>query len=73
MPRGVGVMRGDPYWMSARFAGRCSQCKVPFEKGAQVFYYPVGRTVFFSSCAETASLDFQAHAADEAFATGGWS
>jgi len=36
-------MRSDPKWITAKWAGRCSQCGEPFAKGADVFWYPLGR------------------------------
>lgn len=61
-------MRGDPYWLKARFDGACARCGEPIKRGDSAFYYPQGRTILAKPCghAEEAARDFAAHAADEA-------
>lgn len=63
---------GDPYWMTARFAGPSSNRDgTPIRKGDQIFCYPRGRQSFVGAEAEAAAADFKACADDEAFMTGG--
>lgn len=64
----------DPRWLVARFAGSCSGCKAPIKAGEDVFYYPNGKRVFGKACgcADRNAADFEAHAADEAFMSGGY-
>jgi len=40
---------GDPYWLTARFAGTCSGCGKPLAKGEQVFRFKNGK-LFAESC-----------------------
>jgi hypothetical protein len=67
-------MRGDPYWLKARFPGECAKCKARFAKGGRIFYYPRdGRTLCEKDeCGGAASRDFDAHAFDDAVMGGGW-
>ena len=58
-------MRSDPKWITAKWAGRCSQCGEPFAKGADVFWYPIGRDVLSGDCADGAGRDFSSHAFDD--------
>lgn len=63
--------KNDPYWTTARFAGpSANKDGTPIKKGDRIFYYPNGRQSFVGAEAEAASADFQACAADEAFANG---
>ena len=69
-------MRSDPKWITAKWAGRCSQCGEPFAKGADVFWYPLGRVwdsasgkfsrdVLSGDCADGAGRDFSSHTFDD--------
>ena len=55
----------DPFWLAARYAGKCAGCGEPFARGAEVFYYPNGRKTYSGECARAASEDFQSLAAYE--------
>jgi len=63
-------MKGDPYWLTARF-GQCAECKAAL-KGKRAFYYPLSKTAFCEKCGEKHSAEFQAAAFDEAAMTGNW-
>lgn len=60
-------MKGDPYWMAARFGGACATtgCTDAIKKGDRIFYYPNGRKAFVGSCAENAARDFASCMFDE--------
>lgn len=60
-------MRGDPYWMNARFGSTCGSkgCTDEIKKGDRVFYYPNGRSTFVGECAEAAARDFNSCMFDE--------
>ncbi len=60
-------MRGDPYWMNARFASTCGckKCGTEIRKGDRIFYYPNGRHALAGSCAEAAAADFASCMFDE--------
>lgn len=62
---------GDPYWMTAKFPGKCAKTGEPFKCGERVFYYPRERKAYAGKAAEQAAADFAACAQDEAFANGG--
>lgn len=57
----------DPYWMTAKYAGKDSKGR-PVSKGQRVFYYPNTRAMLTGEEAEQASRDFDAARSDE----GGW-
>lgn len=61
----------DPYWTTARFAGKCAKTGKPFAPGDRIFYYPNGRQCFTGEAAEAAARDFESCAQDEAFMNGG--
>lgn len=60
-------MRGDPYWMDARFGGTCGSkgCTDEIKKGDRIFYYPNGRSALVGACAEAAARDFASCMFDE--------
>ena len=62
----------DPRTMTARYPGTCAECGEPFAAGAVIFYYPLGRKALSGECADRASREFAAAAADEAFVSGGY-
>jgi hypothetical protein len=57
----------DPYWMSARFPGKCARCGKEIKKGEQIFYYPNTRAVYCDgdNCGGQEARDFAAAASDE--------
>lgn len=57
----------DPFWMDAKYAGRCAQCSTQFVRGTRIFYYPATKSAYCSSeaCGVAAAHDFQAAAWDE--------
>lgn len=57
---------GDPYWLVAKYAGKCKGCGKPFKKGDRVFRYKDG-SVYADECAEKASAEFESAKQDEAF------
>jgi hypothetical protein len=52
---------GDPYWMTAKYAGTDAK-GLAFKKGERVFYYPKTKTIYAGTNAETAYHDFQSMA-----------
>jgi len=52
---------GDPYWMTAKYAGTDAK-GLAFKKGERVFYYPKTKKIYAGGNAETASHDFQSMA-----------
>lgn len=65
-------MRGDPYWLTARFDSKC-QCGTPIKKGQRAFYYPNGKRILCAgTCGEKASREFEAARQDEAVMAGGF-
>lgn len=47
MPRDYYL--GDPYWMIAKYPGKCAGCQAPFEQGDRVFRYK-SRKMFAERC-----------------------
>jgi hypothetical protein len=54
-------VKGDPYWLRARF---------PKKEGA--FYWPKGKRLECAACGETSERRFQSEVQDE-ITSGGWS
>ena len=67
---------GDPYWIEARFAGKChgdkGACQQMITRGDRVFYYPNGRHVFAVPCGHAGenAADFESHRFDDAMMSG---
>ena len=57
-----------PFWMTSKFGGSCSRCKLGIKKGEQIFYYPANRTVLCAGdgCGKQAERDLQADDFDQA-------
>lgn len=58
----------DPFWMLAKYNGRCAGCGKAFKAGSRVFYYPNSRKLLTQTCGEDASREFDCMAMDEAIA-----
>lgn len=60
-------MKGDPYWITAKYPGTCAKCQVKINKGERIFYYPNGNATYgdVCGCGDTAARDFFSAAADE--------
>jgi hypothetical protein len=58
---------GDPYWITARYAGACARCHQPIRAGERAFYYPKGKVLYCqaSACGEQCAAEFQSAAQDE--------
>lgn len=65
-------VKGDPYWLNARYAGACKGCGAPIGRGDRVFYWPKGKRVECRLCGELAERRFLAEVQDE-ITSGGWS
>ena len=63
---------GDPYWLTAKYAGTCAGCGKPFAKGEQVFRFK-NKKLFAESCGcgTFESERFEMAAQDE-YAYGGY-
>lgn len=48
--------KGDPFWLTARYAGKCS-CGFEIKPGQQIFWYPNHRTAICQKCGRTAELE----------------
>jgi hypothetical protein len=64
--------RGDPYWLTARYTGRCGQCERPIKRGDRAWYYPKGRYIYCEPCGQPLAARFHAEAADEDMMSGRW-
>jgi hypothetical protein len=60
-------MRGDPYWMKAKFASTCPRCQAPIKKGEDIFYYPNGKSVLCAAdgCGKQGQRDLDSAKFDE--------
>ena len=47
---------GDPFWLTARYPGKCS-CGFEIKPGQQIFWYPNDRTAICQNCGRTAELE----------------
>lgn len=70
--------RGDPFRMTAKYAGPCGCCKHRDDpsphtigKGDSIFYYPRTKTAYVGPCADAAERDFNSAVAAEDFYNGG--
>ena len=46
----------DPFWLTARYPGRCA-CGREIKPGQQIFWYPNGRKAICQTCGRTAELE----------------
>lgn len=67
----AGTVKGDPHWITVRFAGECAGCGTVLRQGERAFYWPKGRRLECDVCGETSDRRFQAEVQDE-FMSGGW-
>lgn len=60
-------MKGDPFWMTAKFKGTCATtgCDDPIRRGDRIFYYPNGKKAYVGTCAAAADRDFGSTSFDE--------
>ena len=65
------TVKGDPYWLTSRYAGTCAGCNATIARGERAFYWPKGKKLECGSCGETSSRRFEAEVQDE-FMGGGW-
>jgi len=63
-------MKGDPYWMRARFPGQAED-GTPFRKGEEVLYWPRTKTIMVGRKADHAWREFQSQVEDEDFMSRG--
>jgi hypothetical protein len=65
---------GDPYWITARYAGRCVRCGRTIPKGERAFYYPNGKGLYCQAalCGEQCAAEFQGATEDEDTYAGGY-
>jgi transcription elongation factor Elf1 len=61
--------KGDPYWLTTKFPGRCNRCNHVIAKGEKAFRYPKQGLIYCSSdaCGQNLSREFEAAAQDEDF------
>lgn len=59
--------KNDPRWITAKYAGKCIRCSNTTPKGAKLFYYPIGKSVYCAACGEVESAKFEQYALDEEF------
>ncbi len=55
----------DPRQITAKFASKCSKCKVVITKGTNVYYWPYNREIMCMSCGDVPYREFLSSAADE--------
>ena len=42
--------RGDPRWITAKYAGKCHRCGEGIDRGSEAFYYPKGKQLYGKGC-----------------------
>lgn len=64
---------GDPYWMRARFASICPNCKREIKKGDSIFYFPRVKKAYCNAegCGMQEARQFESAAQDEYLETRG--
>jgi hypothetical protein len=57
-----------PYWLNARFGGKCSRCGLGIKKGEQAFYYPATKVILCQRepCGQQAARELAADDHDQA-------
>jgi hypothetical protein len=55
---GRQAVRGDPFWLSAKYEGNCSRCQKAIYIGNRIFYYPRSKKAYCEGCGKTAEQDF---------------
>ena len=54
-------IRHDPYWLNAKYAGKCGECGEGIKPGDRIFYYPPHwgepATVLCESCGARGAAD----------------
>ena len=62
---------GDPFWLTAKFSGKCARksCGRVIPAGGRAFYYPRTKALYCDSpgCGQAESSSFESAAADEFF------
>ena len=63
-----------PYWLTTRYGGQCSRCKLGIKKGEDALYYPASRTMLCAgqNCGRQEQRDMDANRQDEAMYNGTW-
>ena len=51
-------VKGDPFWMTARFDSNCPRCGKAIYRGNRIFYYPHGKRALCEGCGKNAERDF---------------
>lgn len=62
---------GDPYWLTAKYAGTCAGCGAPIAKGSRAFCWPKGKRIECATCGDASDRRFLAEVQDEHM-SGGW-
>lgn len=62
----------DPYWMVARYPGKCAKTGEPFYPGDRIFYYPRDKKAYSGQTAEAFYSAFLAAVQDEDFYNSGF-
>ena len=65
----------DPFWMTAKFNGKCASCGSAIKRGTQIWYMPASRSAYGENCCDAGrqhERDFGAACFDEAAYSGGW-
>lgn len=65
-------VKGDPYWLTARYRGECAGCGTAIRKGDRAFYWPKGKRLECKTCGDVSDRRFVAECDDEVM-SGGWS
>jgi len=60
-------VKGDPYWLTARYPGACKGCGAAIRKGDRAFYWPKGKRIECTVCGDHSERRFLAETADEYF------
>ena len=61
----------DPYWLTARYTGRCAQCEATIRRGDRAFYYPAPKTLLCdgAACGQAGANAMRAERSYDAYGT----
>lgn len=51
--------RNDPKKMTSKFASKCKRCLKKIKKGDEIYYFPIGKSVYCKTCGKEDFDKFQ--------------
>lgn len=63
------AMDWRPYWIRAKWAGKCKRCGQVIAKGARAYYHPDGKALYCDGdkCGQACQRDYESITGDETY------